>query len=269
MITVWKTGHDTNETVLNSVVEGLSAIGITPYVLHVDEYNGIIRPSLSYGVLRGTEPIYRDCERAGVPWWNIDRGFFKPSHFDGYYRIGYCHLQPTLEKIGSINAITSSERFNSLGISVESWRRNREGAILICPPTPAMSEFYGVSIGDWIEKCTAAIPKDLRSRIIIRRKKDSGDIKMILSECRLVIVFNSNIAMEALLNGVPAIAEEGIVRTWNKFTLQDAGRDPEEFEEGHNRYILFLKAAAVQFTLKEIASGKCWKTIPLENEVRI
>src|SRR5438105_1796739 len=93
-LTVWTTSHRINQLVLEAVVEGLHKEGVSCFLRKTRDYNGRPVPSLSYGVLRGAGQIYQDCEKAGVPWWNIDKGFFKPSHYDGFYRIGYRHLQP-------------------------------------------------------------------------------------------------------------------------------------------------------------------------------
>lgn len=249
----WKTGHKLNEAVMEAVAQGLRAAGEEVQVKDVSEYSGIPAPSISYGVLRGVGAIYRDCARAGVEWWNVDHGFFGRQEFGGYYRIGRNHLQPLFSR--SVKGLDPS-RVAACGAFIAPWRSNENGSVLLCPPTSAMAEFYGIDEHSWPDATVGRLPSGMRDRVIVRKKGEGGSLAGALNHAGLAVVFNSNVAIDALRCGVPAIAEEGIVRSWNGLTPEMAGEDLQSFD----RRDLFLYASWCQFTLDEIRSGFAWRT---------
>ena len=259
-ITVWQTGHGYNTRLTEVACHGLLVSGQEAVLEHVDNYSGPV-PSLSYGILRGTGSIYKDCAGQGVAWWNIDNGFFLPGHPHGYYRIGYCDLQ-TNE--GPIDLVDAARRWGRLGISPDPWNPNPEGVVLVCPPTTYMADFYAVDPELWTRSVLARLPEGVEA--VVRPKGTPGSIHHLFPSCRMVVVYNSNVALEALLAGVPAMATRGIVHDWNRFDPQEnAGKHPEEFLH-LNRDALFMKAAASQFTLDEINEGLPWIRQPESKE---
>lgn len=255
-LVAWTTGHVFNEAVMSAVIDGLRACGADVEARHASLYKGPARPCVSYGVLRGVDRVYRECAKAGVEWWNVDHGFFRPSkhkegRFDGHYRIGRNHLMPLFRP----GADVDGSRWERLGVAVKPWRRGTDGAVLLCPPTPAMGEFYRVDPDVWAARTRARLPRALRDRAVVRKKTDPTPLAEALARARLVVVFNSNVAVEALVEGVRAVADEGIVRAWNGLTPETADADPE----ANDREELFRYAAWCQFTLEEIRSGAAWE----------
>lgn len=269
MITVWQTSRGWNRQVTEAVLRGLDAAGIPAEARPVHEYAEKPTPSISYGVLHGTGEIFKDCTAAGLPWWCVDHGYFHskgPSgtHKDGYWRFGFQHLQPTLGHVPGIDGLTAAARWDALGLQPQPWRRNPGGVMVLCPPSPTMAAYYNVDPEGWVETVLAGLPPELRKQAIIRRPEqkyapNAPKAAALLADARAVVVFNSNLAFEALLAGIPAYATEGLVRSWNRLDpLEWAGQPPEAYEY-NNREVLFLHAASYQFTREEISAGLPWQ----------
>ena len=191
---IWQTGRDHNKAIVEAIAEGIANSGEDVSIRNVFEYDGKPEPCISYGFLHGTEEIFKDCQAEGVEWWHIDHGFFRFSILEGYYRIGYCHLQPLFYP----DAPKNDYRWKKLGLEVSPWKENPDGPILVCPPTQATSRFYGVDPDQWVSETAARLPEHLRDRVVIREKSDPEKLKEVLDGAYCVIVFNSNVAMEAL-----------------------------------------------------------------------
>lgn len=246
---MWTTDHRINRTVTAAAIEGLRRLGYPFTIRDTKDYNGKPVPSLSYGVLRGTGRIYQDCEREGIDWWNIDKGFFRPGHFDGFYRIGYRHLQPLFIK----ERTEHPSRWKRLGIPVSPWRRRAEGIVLVCPPE-GICDFYGIDQREWLRKTLDLIPDRMKEAVHVRYRTTQDRLSVDLDRARCVLTHSSNVAMEALIQGIPAVAETGMVHSWNRMTFDRVGED----QEGFNRKALFVQAANAQFTLDEFRSGYAW-----------
>lgn len=254
---VWQTDHIRNRIMTDAVYQGLSNNGVPARIRLSYSYRegDPVEPSISYGILRSMDVVYRACQEQGVDWWNIDRGFFRAEHFDGYYRIGYRHLQPLYRDVP-----VDPSRWEALGVSVEpGYALNPNGYILLCPPTKYISIFYDVDVGTWLRSVGKRIPWKFRKRLRVRNKGSlSRTLDEDLSGASGIVTFNSNVAIHALLRGIPAVATTGMVRSWN-------GCEPEDLMSekllSADRLKLFRFAAWTQFEIDEIASGFAWKTL--------
>lgn len=249
-LTVWTTDHEYNRIVLSSLIEGLRRCGVSHVVRRAADYDGCPVPSISYGVLRGAGQIYRDCMEAGVPWWNIDKGFFHPGHFSGYYRIGYRHLQPLFH----VDADGDDRRWRALGIELQPWVHRPEGTTLVCPPE-GICDFYGLEQRAWLQRVGRVLPGDVFGKMVVRLRTSRTPLSAALSLARCVVTHSSNVAIEAIVAGIPAYADTGMVRSWNKMSFHEADR----WQDHLDRRALCIQAANSQFTLDEFRSGLAWK----------
>lgn len=251
-ITLWITNNATNKMVMEAVSDGFKRLNIPHVFALADEYEGGARPSVSYGVLRGTGRIYWDCERRAVPWWNVDRGFFKPGHPNGYYRIGYRHLQPKFVHLRK----EDNRRWKALNVKLRPWKRNLEGKVLVCPPE-GICEFYGVEEQSWRRRAIEALPYPMDQKYTVRKRTSAIPLSTDLEESRCVVTHSSNVALEAIVYGIPAFADTGFVRSWNNMPIQHAN----QFQDTLDREELCVQAANRQFLLDEIRSGMAWEMV--------
>lgn len=243
-IAVWKTGHEIADTVAEALAEGFNAY--TYNTKKISEWENTDDASIGYGILRGMGDVF-DMSRE---WFNVDRGYLKPAHFDGYYRISYRGTQARWHE---------GIPRKPIDIKLEPWRTGGD-YVLICPPTEAVCSFFHISPQTWlnqqIEECRA-MP------YMIRHKGGSQDIDW--HEVKSVITFNSSVGWQALQKGIPVLSDphHSIVGSYyaqkNINTLQSLTDNLSKMED--TRLELFEAMAAHQFTLQEIREGKAWPLI--------
>jgi len=274
--TVYTTGHPINEEVCKAFQQGshlpskhvsqfkpspylqFDAIGHPTYYTPTDRqdrYGHRLVPAISYGFLRGAETIFKTCEWYGVEWWEIDRGYFKPGHYDGYYRLSRNGLQATYQDID-----LPSDRWERLNIKPQEWKRERGGYVLVCPPTEAAAYFHSVQPEAWSERITEEIKQHTDRPIRFRSKGDANNTPLAwdIDNAWCVVGFNSNVLLEALIRGVPAIS--GSVHTTYGGWLRKLIADVEKTDwQAIDRQPLLNYLSYCQWTLEEMRSGMAWK----------
>lgn len=206
--------------------------------------------AILYGILRGCSDVIHYNFKNGHNYLHLDKGYLKPHHFSGYYRISLNDTQAHYKDVK-----LPSDRAKKLNIVLKDWQDNENGIVLIVPPTTAMEVFYGIDAKKWIDTTI----KKLNGRPYkVRTKEEASQISLQddLKTAKCVITFNSNCALEAVLAGIPAIAtsQHSIVRDWNQLTMNNV-------EDCYGRSIsldrdkLLNFVAYHQFTLDEIERG--------------
>lgn len=247
MTYLWYTEHDINHRVLNAVAAGLARAGAAAQAMQSEGAQSIAEGEhICYGVLRGSDAILKTAHRMGWPWYHIDNGYFRPGHFNGYYRISKGNTQ------ACFNAAQASDgqRWRELGLEIGPWQRNHLGHILVCPPTAAMGTFFGFDPKAWLSHVLATLSGCSARPVVVRHKHSSRPLEEEMQGAYAVVTFNSGVAWQALLQGIPAIADRQCsVRTWNQFDFADIEKDLTQCD----RQALFHCLANNQFTLQEFA----------------
>lgn len=241
--TIWQTPHYINHAVTEAFAEGIKNISVTkegfPIKAIAEFKKGEVRPCISYGILRGSGFIMQACRDQGIEFWEIDRGYFGAKHFDGYYRISMGGMTPEY-----VPDVCNDTRFKALGLEIKPWRSGGKH-ILFCPPTKWVRWFYDLP-AHWEQEVIGKLKrKYIGKEIRTRDKSHVVPLEQDLEDCHLVVTHSSNVAVEALLAGVPAIC---------------LGRHP--VGDGKiNREKLFNFLAWQQFTLDEIKQGWPWEAV--------
>lgn len=241
-IAVWKTGHEIADTVAEAVYEGLSK-NRECSLFHTNSLRGVEETDcgIGYGILRGMDSVFRSYDTAGKPWFNIDKGYFKPGHYDGYYRVSLGGTQQTtgLEKLQP-----EYDRLDALGIAIE-YKTVKNGYTLVCPPTDSVFGFFG--------RTHLVVPN--KSKLLIREKGCSRPIGNDLLFSESVVTFNSSVGWEALRQGIPVASDKNhsIVGAYQKM-LMDRGI-PQSVD---SRRELFGIMAGLQLRLDEMRQGLLW-----------
>lgn len=244
-IAIWKTGHSIADTVADALKEGFDGKVQSVSEIHSGRFDGEAI-NIAYGILRGTEAVFKQSRH----WFNVDRGYFNPSHFDGYYRISYKGTQARWHE---------GIPRKPIDIKLEPWREyNSKKPILICPPSDYVRQFFGVP-DDWVLRAISSLPSG--SDIAIRNKGVIDPINW--DNYGAVVTFNSSVGWQALQRGIPVLSdpEHSIVGSFYKShpTLQSLIEKLPKMQD--NRVQLFEAMAAHQFTLAEIRAGKAWELI--------
>lgn len=241
----WYTTHFISEKIILSASRGWKVPAKHTSLFRKGEFND---EALLYGILRGCSDVIHYNFKNGHDYLHLDRGYIKPNHFSGYYRIS---LNDTQARYKDVNL--PSERAKKLNVTIRDWQDNESGLVLIIPPTEAMAIFYGIDIKKWID---TTIKKINGRPHKVRTKEDHTQLEDDFKTAKCVITFNSNAALEAVLFGVPAIAtsQHSTVRDWNNLTMNDVN-DCYDKSIGLDRNKLLNFVAYHQFTLDEIEKG--------------
>lgn len=248
-IAVWKTGHEIADTVADALAEGLNGSELKDIRGCLSENRGGRRKAiegytchLAYGILRGTSEIFTAATSAKIPWFNVDRGYWKPGHYDGYYRIS---LRSTQQTIGLDRLEPDYERFDKLGIELKPWRGFDDSKpVLVCSPTTYVRDFFDCH--DW-EYCNAGPLKNF----VIRHKDDPSPINF--DDYNYVLTFNSSVGWQAMAAGIPCVSDpmHSIVGKW----FADISLADLSHAQYADRYELFAVMGGLQLTTKEIREG--------------
>lgn len=167
-------------------------------------------------VLRGImkHKIMKRCWEDRRPFRYMDTGYFgnrpnalNPNGWKWYHRIVDNDLQH-----GDI-VPQSSDRWDSLGITIRPWRRDGRNIIIAMPDEKACL-FYDTTPEAWLESVMAQLAGRTDRPIIVRQRVADPDARtrdpassfsaVLQGDTFAVITFNSVAATEAVISGIPA-----------------------------------------------------------------
>lgn len=254
-IYVWHTGHPINETLSSALHAGIpgSILKHTEFASnYINSNNKNI--CVGYGILRGTGDVFRHNAFCGVDYYEVDRGYINPGHFNGYYRISKNDIQASY-----IDKDLSRDRVSKLKFVRGNWF-NPRGQIIVCPPTEYIEHYSKLSPNAWTEEAIKML-SHYNIPFKLRNKGDTSPLESDLNGCRGVLTYNSNVAVDASIKGVPVVATYGIVKGWSKNTFQkfvDSSMLVPTDEE-IDKLLRFISYN--QFTLEEIRNGTAWRLL--------
>lgn len=259
-------------------------------IVHIDEFlkNGIRCDAdaiVTQGILRGTGHLLKEAAKKNIDRYYIDHAYFNP----GYKNDFWLRISKNKNVINYIKKVSSFrwEKFFSKNNHIQPWKKisERGDTILIIPPTSAVCWYFNEY--DWQKNILSLLEENLSinhfKKVKIRAKpnepivdvngkflglKENKKIKNVpleedLKNASIVIAYNSQVALDALLKGIPVIVDKHNSCFGLSFKLSDLnkGLDNPKFEIEPNRLELCHWLSYCQFTLKEIKSGFAWKTI--------
>lgn len=185
----------------------------------------------------------QECIKQNMPFVYIDKGYFMREHF---YRITVNSFYPPAYKA------SNGTRLQTFNITIKPWLMNTSRShIIACPQSDFHFEKNGLHKADWFNQVREAV-RHTKYRLIIKEKRTAKPLSYYLKSAKLVISYNSNACLEAVLAGIPAIC------TGKSHIDCLVGRDLSYvtkpfYPENRLEYAQFL--ADNQWTLSEIASG--------------
>lgn len=240
MIYTWHTGHEINEKVSQALHAGIPqnvlkhTEWLANYLASPNKY-----PAIAYGILRGTAEVFAENARHGVTYYEVDRGYINPRHFDGYYRISKNGMQAKYRDIDY-----PDDRLKSLKYKRADWY-NPKGIVLVCPPSDFIENHYHLRPGQW-ESDVVELLESQGLPFKVRQKSDNTPLEHDLNGARLLCTYNSNVALDAAIKGIPVqVGVNSVLHGW----------------DGANVDKLLRFISYNQFTLEEIGSGLAWRLL--------
>lgn len=258
--------------------------------LHINQFlqNGLpddVNAVATLGILRGTGHLLKEAAKKNIDRYYLDHAYFLAGYQDDcWLRISKNkHTMNYLKDVSDFRW----KKFFSLKYPITTWKNFMERGknILIVPPTSAIVWYFDEHA--WEKNILNFLKdnfsKDIFSRVKIRTKpqepivdkngnyfglrenKEINDVTLEkdLDNASIVIAYNSQVALDATLRGIPVIVNQHNCCYNLSFKLSDLkkGLDNPIFDQEPNREELCKWLSYCQFKLDEIKSGFAWKTI--------
>ena len=233
------------------------------------------------GILRGTGLLLKEAKQKGIDYYYMDHAYYNPGYSGkGWLRITKNgHACTTLKPCDATayNGFAASQNKNV----AQPWTGSRGSKIIICPPTHAVQWFLDEYTWeqDTVEKLKNILPADQHDRIVVRPKPkepivdergnllelrvnpQQGSLAEDLEQACCVIAYNSMVALEATLKGIPVITSEHSCCTHVSFDLEDLAT-PEVFSsEPLNRQAVLNWLAHNQWKMANLEDGTAWSRL--------
>lgn len=203
-----------------------------------------------------------EARAGGRAWYYGDNGYFRRGE---YYRV----TRNAYQASGYDWNGCDEQRLERLGVEIQPMRRGGRH-VLVCPPGGIHANLMrraGVPIqepNDWGAWATRELARFTDRPIRIRTKAAAYESRRPLAadleDCWAVVVFMSNVGLEASLAGVPVFvlgpAASSPLGRWQLSEIEN----PAYPDADHRRKVA-ASLAAQQWTLEEIAAGDCWRSI--------
>ena len=215
--------------------------------------SGGLRPGAvaCYGMLRGLLGILDAARSAGRQWWYLDNGYFG---FGRYFRVTRGALQLSGRQVEPHGLA----RLYSHGLRWRDWQRDGVH-ILIAQQAPGWYPLVGeCSVDDWTQRTVHVLRAHTSRPIRIRAKGSAVPLADELRDCWAVVTHSSNVAVDAIVAGVPAFVLGQSAAA--PVALADLSRieSPLRYED---RLHWAARLAANQWTLDEMRDGTCWRQL--------
>lgn len=243
---IYCSGHINSRTVCEAMAEGTGFPIVPPMPL---QPGGVIL----YGQLRGLQETLQAAKQQGREFLYCDRGYLcatKGKDFSGYFRVTRNAYQHS--GLGD----SDGKRFRDLGLKIQPWKTTGEH-IIVCPPSDVWSRFIGLEPDQWLKDIIAELRLVTKRKIITRNKQSLIPLEDDLVMCHAVVTHSSNVAVLALLQGIPVVASSWSCCCLMSTPLCDID---SPFRPG-DRERFFGVLADNQFTLAEMRSGLAWEML--------
>lgn len=262
----------TGKTVQDNIIEAF-AQGTGANVISIEKYlkdgqlSSRVQAVAIAGILRGNAKLIAECQAKGIDYYYIDHAYFN----SGYANPTWMRIT----KNGFVqNAISSNDpsRWNKFfQIPLQPYLYKSKKNILILPPSDAVAKVFKVE--SWLPRIAQKIKQHTSRPLIIRHKPspilndnlitlkgrsnyDYPPMDEIWSKVYCVVAFNSNLAVDALIRGIPVITTP-YSATWPLSNKVENIENLIEFD----RSTLFSSLSWGQYNIDEMRSGYAYKNI--------
>lgn len=230
--------------------------------------------AIHYGFGDNLRRIFDQYVAVGKKAIYVDLGYWqrrKRTRFDGFHKfvLNDRHATSYFQRTPH-----PTDRFDALRVPIRPWRRERRN-IIVVGMSGKGAMFEGFRAEQW-ERQTVANLRALTDRPIIYRPKPNFkearpipgaifqrgvELDEALRDCHAVVCHHSNVAIDAILAGVPAICPIGVASVMSGTELKQIESPP--MPEGRHQWAADI--AYTQWTMAEMSDGLAWQY--LRNEV--
>jgi hypothetical protein len=246
VIHVYCTSHPKNIRISKAFARGCGGKIVPPAPLRPGDV-------FVYGRLRGLDDTLRKAQTKGRTWYYADNCYLgrRNEHFR-VTRCGYQH-----DGMGR----AKPERWERLGLEIKPWRAAGKH-VLVCPPDQLYGELWGIDVVKWRADVLKQLERATDRPIPVRDRSSAKDpnrpLAADLAECWALVTCTSNVAVDALIAGVPVFCTHPCAAYDMGTPILGLIEEPV-MREDRLRWAQVL--AANQWTLPEMSSGLCWREL--------
>ena len=203
------------------------------------------------GLQHGSLEILRQVLAAGEPYVFFDRAYFGGGPGTDVLRAVPSAYQKHWQERWP------SDRFDALrtanpALEIQPWRQYGSHVLLI-PPSGAIEQLFGLT--QWGRRMRQRLENAFDGPIRVSHKGDPIPLTERLKNCWAVVTYTSNVAVEAVLAGVPVFVDAKSAAAPVGLTLDQIEERIETPYLADNREAWAASLAYGQFTVDEISSG--------------
>lgn len=260
--------HGTASMTCRAMADGIKAAGDTPVIRSATDHNmdgfGAI---VIYGFVTECQDAVKAAERARIPWVFIDLGYWARSD---HYKITVNDRHPTKY---FMRTNRSSDRFNRWGVPILPRKGATDGYILLAGMSGKAAWSFGLKPEEYERVTISTIQHTTKRTIVYRPKPSWGNAGPIagsifdkrtpydaaLAAAHVVVAHHSNVATDAILAGIPAIAKRGAASVLAPYDLATVENPVWPTDDQRRQYAANL--AYSNWSVEEMRNGACWRDL--------
>lgn len=235
--------------VMNALAQGM---GVETRVL-VDKPKDGDNPFVACGQLWVVEEVVPPAIEKGKPFWLVDNGYYRTSGVfglggeAGHYEMTYRGLTPIVMDKPDYHRYPAKQ-------VLSPWKHNKDGYVLLALPGPTFGKVVGLDMSVWAHQALRRIRQHTTREIRIRSKRAKGPLQHDLQGAAVVVTHSSNVAVDSVLAGVPAIvAETNPASPVCSTNIADV-----EYPIMPDRTKWWASLMCQQYTVAEMQDGTAW-----------
>lgn len=183
----------------------------------------------------------------------MDNGWFLPGvgRSGGFYRLTF---SPGPLPPGTLPAELCDRRPADLGVEMRPWRRDGRH-VLIAMPGPHFGTPWGLNMQPWIDTVEERVRAATGRPVRVRYKGAPHALEEDLLDCWAVVTHSSNVAVDAVLAGVPVFVEP----TSPAAPVGNLSLDRLDRPECPPRSEWLRSLLAQQFSLDDMREGRAYR----------
>jgi len=228
-------------------------------------------PIAIVGILRGTERLLWIAKEQKINFYYIDHAYFfraeahKNNNVTNERSYRVCLNGENLnylihDKLNTLD-INRIQKNKDL-IFPKNFTRTTGNKILICPPSFAIARYYKFKNNDielWLNDVIRTVKEQTDKEIIVRYKNTTTPYIKDFENAYCIITYQSTLAIEAILNGIPSICHEtSCAAAVSSHTLNIKDLKIPTVQQIENWVISLL---AGQFTMQEMINGVAFEAV--------
>jgi hypothetical protein len=259
--------HKRSQSCCAAMYSGIKACGDKPILLTEDQYRSPqFTVAVFYGYTHTLRRIMADYVKDGLKAVYIDLGYWRREGMTGHHKITVNDRHPTAY---FQNTRHPGDRAEAVGVDLKPWRHSGKH-ILLAGMGDKAAEAEGRAVESWERQAIEAL-RHVTDRPIIYRPKPSWlrakplpgtsfspkqqSLDDVLKDCHAVVTHHSNVAVEAIVAGVPAFCWKGVAVPMSSQIIKDI--EAPRFPDRRAQWCADI--AYTQWNIDEMRRGLPWK----------